>query len=160
MPPLGACPRLLGLAGLLPQVAAVLLVWGGHGEGGIDKNIAHGLGQFAALTYAAVILSFLGGIWWGFAVRRETGQARLAAIAVIPSLVAAATVGVAFAGAVSWSLVALGSAVLLTLLVDRHLTRTGEATAEWLHFRVPLSVGLGALTILAGAITEGPVTHF
>lgn len=157
----GPAARALGFAGLLPQVAAAMLVGAGHGSGGIDRSIAHGIGQVLALGYGALILSFLGGMWWSMAMRRDAGQGALAALAVAPSLVAGALVLVAgTTGEASWTLVALGSAILLTLPVDRHLVTTAEAPVGWMGLRVPLSVGLGGLTILTGAVQGGAVLHF
>ena len=132
---------LLGFAGLLPQVAAVgLMAFVGD---------SHGVALGVAGGYASLILSFLGGIWWGFAMRRSAGQGRLAALAVVPSLAALA---ISYVGNSRIGLVALGSAILLTLPVDRHLVRTGEAPPDWMRLRVPLSLGLGGLTILAGVL--------
>lgn len=134
----------LGFAGLLPQMGAVAFA--------LDRD--RGTPVFA-LFYALLILSFLGGMWWGFAMRRvdDPAQGRLALLAVAPSLVAVAIVLVAFVtGRIDWALVATGVALFLTLLVDRGLVRGGDAPANWMRLRVPLSVGLGALTILAGWI--------
>ena len=150
----GRTARLLGFAGLLPQAAAVLLIVSGRREAGLF-----------ALLYAAVILSFLGGVWWGLAMRRTGRQAGLATIAVLPSLVAVALVLAAFGSlflplgpdADRWArmaLIALGSAIMLTLLVDRHLITTGEAPAGWMGLRAPLSLGLGLLTIAAGLLAR------
>ncbi|MEH3038157.1 MAG: DUF3429 domain-containing protein [Sphingomonas adhaesiva] len=135
----------LGFAGLLPQMAAVALLLG-------DVPIA----TAAAFGYALLILSFLGGIWWGFAMHRrgDATQGRLALLAVVPNLVAfAILLAATVTGHVEWGLVATGSAILLTLPVDRMLVRRGDAPADWMRLRVPLSVGLGALTILAGALS-------
>jgi hypothetical protein len=113
-------------------------------------------GYSLALIYGGLILSFLGGIWWSYAVRRGERQGRLLVLAVVPSLVAlGAIIAVAagLPGAPSgWPAVVLGSAIILTLPVDRHLATTGEAPAGWMRLRVPLSLGLGALTILAGVL--------
>ena len=136
--------RLIGFAGLLPQAAAVAVIaTGDH----------HGAGRMLALVYGGLILSFLGGIWWAWAMRRGAGQAALAIVAVVPSLIALAgyALGVSVAP-IRWALVVLGVAILLTLLVDRRLVASGEAPAGWMGLRVPLSLGLGALTILAGAL--------
>jgi NhaP-type Na+/H+ or K+/H+ antiporter len=48
---------ILGFAGLLPQIAALLalLVLGPRW---------HGAAVIVAFAYAALILSFLGGMWW------------------------------------------------------------------------------------------------
>lgn len=136
--------RLLGFAGLLPQLTAVALI-----ASGVDRIG----GAWLALGYGGLILSFLGGIWWGFAMRRSDGQGALAVVAVVPSLVALALGIVAVVRvATDWSLVALGSAIMLTLLVDRRLAALREAPAGWMGLRVPLSLGLGVLTIFAGAL--------
>lgn len=135
--------RLLGFAGLLPQLVFV-------GALLIRSDVGW---QVLAFSYAALILSFLGGIWWGFAVRRQGPQTGLLLLAIAPSLVALALVFLAMLWlSLDWPLVLLGSALPLTLLVDRHLVRTGEAPAGWMGLRVPLSLGLGVLTILAGAV--------
>ena len=134
----------LGFAGLLPQMGAVAFA--------LDRD--RGTPVFA-LFYALLILSFLGGMWWGFAMRRadDPAQGRLALLAVAPSLVAVAIVLAAFVtGRIDWALVATGVALFLTLPVDRRLARRGDAPANWMRLRVPLSLGLGALTILAGWI--------
>lgn len=143
---------LLGYAGLLPQVAAVALVGWGFGDRKAHA-IAVGFGLSVACFYAAVILSFLGGMWWGFAMMRSAGRGGLAALAVLPSLVGFALLCLGSVGLpLSWVLVALGVAIVLTLPVDRHLTATGEAPQGWMHLRAPLSLGLGGLTILAGVL--------
>jgi hypothetical protein len=140
----GPIARALGFAGLLPQVAAVVLI-------AVGTN--YRIGELLALAYGGLILSFLGGMWWGFAMRRTEGQGSLVVLAVVPSLAALAiTLTAGATGKASIALVVLGTAVLLTLLVDRHLAATNDAPAGWMRLRVPLSVGLGGLTILAGLL--------
>ena len=154
-PRVGRTAFLLGLAGLLPQAAAVALVAIGRRDPTDMAWVPLMVGYATALVYGAVILSFLGGIWWGFAMRRAAGQAGLAALAVVPSLVGAlcvAAAGLTVPSGGPWPAVALGSAIMLTLPVDRHLVATGEAPANWMRLRVPLSLGLGVLTIVAGVL--------
>lgn len=144
----GRVARVLGFAGLLPPVAFVALI--AHARGGIEA-VPTVLLDLADL-YAAIILSFVGGMWWSFALRRTHGKGALAGVAVTPSLVGLALLlggGLVKAG---WASVALGCAILLTLLVDRHLATRGEAPAGWMILRVPLSLGLGLLTIAAGVL--------
>lgn len=141
--PLSPTARLLGFAGLLPQFAFVGLQIARPDPGW----------SVLAFAYGALILSFLGGIWWGVAAGRRGGDAPLVAVAVVPTLVAMALlIGALNRLTLRWPLVLLGSAIMLTLLVDRELARRGEVPADWMRLRIPLSLGLGALTILAGSI--------
>lgn len=144
---------LLGYAGLLPQVLAVALIALGGGE---PKNIAGPLGVVIAGFYGASIFSFLGGIWWGFAMRRVEGQAALALVSIAPSLLALALLVGSVVGPYrlnGWGLVLLGTAIALTLIVDRYLVDVGDAPEGWMRLRIPLSLGLGGLTILAGLLS-------
>ncbi|SEK97908.1 Protein of unknown function [Sphingomonas palmae] len=138
--PVGRTAFALGFAGLLPQIAAALLAGLGYFSGGA-----------IAVGYAALILSFLGGMWWGLAMFLRLGQGVVVTLAVVPSLVAGALAAFAFVHLPS-ALVALGSAILLTLPVDRWLTTRGLAPPNWMSLRIPLSVGLGSLTIIAGVL--------
>lgn len=154
--PVGRTAFALGFAGLLPQAAALALIVIGRRDPTDLAWIPLIAGYGLALVYGAVILSFLGGIWWGFAMRRAAGQGRLAALAVVPALVGTGCVGW---GALlfdqPWGAaapVALGLAVIATLPVDRRLVETGEAPANWMRLRVPLSLGLGLLTIASGVV--------
>jgi hypothetical protein len=147
-PRLPTIARVLGLAGLLPQgaVVAVLVV----GEADV---------RFTALSvgyaYAALIFSFLGGLWWGLAATgglRTPGWAWFAA--VTPSLLALATAWPWATGG-TWpgpSLVLLGLAIAASLIVDLRLKAAGITPDGWLALRVPLSLGLGLLTAAAGVL--------
>ncbi|WP_394652043.1 DUF3429 domain-containing protein [uncultured Sphingomonas sp.] len=138
----GGTARLLGFAGLLPSLGSVAL-------------IAVGWPQAIAIAafYPLLILSFLGGIWWGFAMRDTANQTALVVLAVVPSLIALTLgLGLFVAAQPGWSLVAIGVALMLTLPVDRRLASQGIAPAGWMALRIPLSLGLGTLTILAGVL--------
>ena len=142
-PRVGRVARALGGAGLLPQLAMLFL---GTRNPGTDA------GAIGAFGYGSLILSFLGGIWWGMAMHRADRQRVLVAIAVLPSLVPVALVPVIVFLGWRWALVALGCALMLTLPVDRRLVERGDAPDGWMGLRVPLSAGLGLLTILAGVL--------
>lgn len=143
-PPLA---RWLGLAGLLPQLAALALLLGG------DPAV-----RFQALAlgfaYAALILSFLGGLWWGLAARAERAPGWLWIAAVLPSLIALASAWPWSEGK-PWpgpSLIVLGAALIGALGIDWQLVRQGLAPRWWLALRVPLSLGLGLATLAIGAL--------
>lgn len=144
LPPLA---HALGLAGLLPQVFVVAALLGGGPE---VRFSALALGY----AYAALILSFLGGLWWGLAALADAPPAWVWIAAVAPSLVALASawpwaVGLAWPGP---SLVAIGLALVAALGVDTVLVRLGIAPPGWMRLRLPLSLGLGGLTLVAAAL--------
>ena len=138
----------LGLAGLVPLglVVAALLF------GGPEV-------RFAALSlgyaYAALIFSFLGGVWWGLATMGGSRTPRWTWVAaVVPSLLALATAWPWATGG-NWpspSLLVLGLLLGLSPLVDLRLKAAGLTPAGWMVLRMPLSLGLGFLTILAGLV--------
>lgn len=135
-------PRWLGLAGLLPQLLCLLALVGGNPE-------ARYVALACAFAYAALILSFLGGLWWGLAAASGRAPAWVWIASVVPSLIA-------FASAYPWmvgedwpgpSLVLLGAALIASLGVDWKLRARGVAPVWWLGLRVPLSLGLGGMTL-------------
>lgn len=142
-----ALPRWLGLAGLLPQFTCLAVLYAGPAEW---REAALAI----AFAYAALILSFLGGMWWGIAAAAPAAQRRKALgwlwiAAVLPSLVALACF---LPWALDWawpepSLVMLGGALLVSLGVDAKLGAL--APRWWMTLRVPLSTGLGLATIAA-----------
>ena len=141
--------RALGLAGLLPQVLVVAALV----MGGADA-------WFAALSlgyaYAALIFSFLGGLWWGLAAKAGTRAPAWAWVAaVVPSLLALASAWPWATGG-TWpgpSLIFLGLAIGASLIVDLRLKAAGVTPGGWLALRVPLSLGLGSLTLAAGLLS-------
>lgn len=146
-----ALPRvayILGLSGLLPQIAVVAVL--------LSHNPA---GRFTALAlgfaYAALILTFLGGTWWGLAAAApDRAPAWVWVAAIVPSLIALATawpwtVGLPWPGP---SLVVLGVSLIAAVAVDVALVRLALAPTGWMRLRVPLSLGLGGLTLLAAVL--------
>ncbi len=71
----------LGYAGLIPFVALALAVWWLSPAWGAKC-------AFGLLAYSATILSFVGAIHWGLAMRDASPSPGLLAWGVIPSLIA------------------------------------------------------------------------
>ena len=138
----------LGLAGLVPQVLVVLALLG---EDPATRFPALAFGY----AYAALILSFLGGIWWGLAARAPArAPTWMWFAAVAPSLVALATAWPWMVG-LAWprpSLVVLAIALIAALAVDARLVALAVAPSDWMRLRMPLSLGLGLLTLVAALL--------
>lgn len=142
-PPL---PRLLGLAGLLPQLACLKVAAFGPQEW-------YWTAQAIGWGYGALIFSFLGGLWWGIAAgaaaQGEAVPSWLWLASVLPSLLALVTY-LPWIFGLEWpepSLVLLGLLILGSLVIDRRLSGR-EAPSWWWALRWPLSLGLGVATIL------------
>ena len=124
---LPATAQRLGYAGLIPFVAGALLVW-------LVREDAHPYVTLALSAYAAVIVSFLGGIHWGLAFRHSVPPLRLLGWGVAPSLVA----WVAVIMPPSSGLVILGAALVGCYLVDRRIYLE-QGVGHWLTLRFRLS---------------------
>ncbi len=128
----------LGHAGLIPFVFGALLVWLVQGE-------ALPFVSQALSVYAGLIVSFLGGLHWGIAMRQPAPAARLFVWGVVPSLLAGMAVLMpAFAG-----LVLNGVIVIVCYLVDRRVY-PDEGLAHWLTLRFRLTA-VAALCCFLGA---------
>ena len=131
---------LLGYAGLIPAFASLGVALTAPPEW---RELAFRAGAL----YAGLILSFLGGTWWGLATRApETRAWPLTIVSVLPSLAALALLMLL----TPERLVALGAVIALTLPVDRLFVKSGLAPANWMLLRVPLTVGLSLATVGLG----------
>lgn len=134
----------LGAAGLVPPLAGL---WA--------MALAGDPVQVAAVfmmifTYATLIFSFVGGIWWGFASRAGGGGPGWGELllAVCPSLAAFLSFVLLGVGGIAGVFV-LAALILMSPFVDLRFVRRGLAPDWWMRLRVPLSAGLAAL--LGGA---------
>lgn len=141
MNPISDNTRLLGYAGLIPQAVAFMAVLKGGEAGWSALALSFG--------YAALIFSFLGGIWWGVGLTAPRPPRWIFLVAVLPSLIALA---LWFPWMVGWTwpgpeMLALGPLIALSPLVDRAI---GGMPAGWMALRWRLSLGLGGLTLGIG----------
>lgn len=142
-PNLPSLAKNLGFAGMIPQAIAVLMA--------LD-NTEHFAGLAAGYFYAALIFSFLGGLWWGVAISQPGAPSWLYVAAVTPSLLAFAS-GIPWMIGTGWpgpSLIALSIALVLSLLVDHRLKQLDLVSDAIFALRMRLSLGLGALTLVLG----------
>ena len=130
--------RLLGLSGILPQLACIghAVLFGGGSAGQ------------AGLAYAAVILSFLGGLWWMAALLSDIRTPMPYVVAVLPSLLGWGTMLTPAAGLWGMALCLLASP-----LVDRNLSRHIALPKGWLRLRWQMASGLGLSTLILAYLT-------
>jgi putative flippase GtrA len=131
--------RRLGYSGLLPFFVGAALVWLVHDE--LQPVVATWLAG-----YAAVIVSFLGGVHWGLAMRSSSSDTQEFGWAMAPPLVAwLALVMPPHAG-----LVLLAVMLIVCYLVDRRYY-AAQGMAPWLNLRFRLSMLASASCFLAAA---------
>ncbi|MDB5819605.1 MAG: hypothetical protein JWQ11_3245 [Rhizobacter sp.] len=129
----------LGYAGLIPFVVGAALMW-------IVLPDARTHVAKALTAYAAVIVSFLGGIHWGLSFRQHAPTQAVSYVwGVVPSLVAC----VALMMTPEAALVVLGVMLVVSYLVDRKVYPL-EGARVWLTLRFRLSV-VSSLSCFVGA---------
>jgi len=144
--PLPMFAILLGLGGLLPFAAC------GLGALSPDPALAD-RSLLALVAYGAVILAFLGGVHWGFALDGSgTPTVRVQrlrfGLSVSPSLVGWAALLLAFLGLPLVALALLMAGVVATTLVEARATRQDLMPQSYMRLRWVLSAGV--LVCLAG----------
>ncbi|MEM1131868.1 MAG: DUF3429 domain-containing protein [Pseudomonadota bacterium] len=144
-------PLWLGYAGLLPQLACLVAVLMG--------GSAEWTAQAVAFGYAALIFSFLGGVWWGQAMVRPELPKWVFVVSVLPSLIALA-LWLPWVYGQPWpgpSMIALGGMLVATPLVDRSIGQSIALPPGWMRLRWHLSLGLGLVTFMIGVLSVQPL---
>ena len=125
---------LLGIAGLLPFLACGVAALGPQGD----------RAALALAAYGAVILAFLGGVHWGFALLGPAGRGereRLA-LGVVPSLIGWVALLLAVAVRVEAGLLLLLLGFLGTTIVEARARRAGLMPHGYMALRYGLSAGV------------------
>lgn len=120
--------RLLGIAGLLPFLGGAAALW-------VLPPEWLGLTANALLAYAALIVSFLGGIHWGLAMPQPALRRKQLIWGVLPSLLGWAAL---LLNSV-WGLVLMAVSLLLCYVVDTQFYRP-LGLGAWLRLRAMLTV--------------------
>ncbi len=145
--PLPMFAILLGLGGLLPFAAC------GLGALSPDPALAD-RSLLALVAYGAVILAFLGGVHWGFALDGSGAMPTVRVqrlrfgLGVLPSLVGWAALLLAFLGLPLVALALLMAGVVATTLVEARAARQDLMPRSYMRLRWVLSAGV--LVCLAG----------
>lgn len=142
LPQVRTPPVVLGAAGLLPAIACVTLA--------IVEPATRAAAAIVGGGYAALILSFLGGMWWMQALLRSDGRWWPYLLAVAPSLIGWGALLAAVVRPVptAAALMMLAVALFSSPLGDREIGPLLREVPAWRRLRLMLSGGLGALTLL------------
>lgn len=129
----------LGQLGLGPFVLGAVLVW-------LVDERAHGYTTQALSVYAALVVSFLGGIHWGIGFVQMDAPGSLFVWGVVPSALS----WVAVMMPASSGLVLNGAMLAACYLVDRKVY-PALGLARWLTLRFRLSAVAASCCFLAAA---------
>ena len=119
----------IGYAGVMPVAGLLILAW----SGAIWQHLA----VSSATIYAALILSFLGGIHWGFATSGFASSKHFL-ISVVPSLWAWA----AFAGPDFYTLLGIILGLVVFFVYERQCALASRFPEWYLPLRRRLTFGL------------------
>lgn len=139
---------LLGYGGVLPFLILTLMLW-------LDKSLP--LGTLVnttgwLLSYAAIILSFVGAVSWGVALGMDTRLRQreeaneLLIYSVMPALLAWATLLLPSA---SWALWSMSLLMVLAYFADQRLIFP-RVNADYARLRLHLTAAVALLLFLAG----------
>ena len=129
--------RLAGYAGLLPFVAPLLVIWGEPAWAAQAIAVQQ--------AYAALILSFLGGIYWAVALNRQA--AGWIWLSVLPSLWAWPALLIPPVAAS----VMLAAGFALMFLLERSARKQGWIRAWFYQLRLTLGT-VAIFTLLLGLV--------
>lgn len=137
----------LGLAGLLPQAVACIVVLT-H-----EDLIIYAL--VSGFAYSALIFSFIGGVWWGQALVTPTRYAWIFVASVCPSLISWFAALLMFLNMKWWphAIGAVAIGLMLSPLIDLQIAKVIALPRGWMRLRLTLSIGLGCLTLLLATFT-------
>ncbi len=142
--PLPLLALLLGVAGLIPFLGCGLLALRPAGDPVDSRAVA------ALIAYGAVILAFLGGVHWGFALpdRSTRGERPRLLLGVVPSLAGwlALLIYIAEASNVALGVLAIG--FVATTIVEARATRAGLMPRGYMAMRYGLSATVVLVLLL------------
>lgn len=137
---------LLAVLGLVPFVAGAWMVH--FGEGGWL-----GIARFSMPIYAAIILSFLGGAQWGFALAdgaRPEGRIIRLLVAMVPSVAGWLLMTLPFTAPQNKYLM-LAGLLALWALIDQVYAKRGWAPAWYPRLRWPITV-IAVASMVVGSL--------
>lgn len=135
--------KILGAGGVIPLLAGVVMAFAAPEPFGFPV-------VRTTLIYAAMILSFLGGIHWGFASAAfarnavELNAPRILGLSVLPPL--AGWVALLLPNTLAAPLLAASFASVL--LLDRATNRLGYVPGWWMRLRIRLTSVVVVLLLL------------
>lgn len=137
--------RVLGYAGLIPFAAAAATA-------ALGPPAWRAPAVSALLAYGAVILSFLGAVHWGVALRASPEEApalwpRLV-LGVLPAMVA----WLGLLAPAAFGLVLLAASLCAVAAVETMAARRGRLPRDYLALRWRLSLGAAACLLLGAAV--------
>ncbi len=131
----------LGIAGLVPFAACGLLAVAPNGD----------RAAFALVAYGAVILAFLGGVHWGFALQEPSGRGERGrlGLGVLPSLAGWVALLLCIAVNTEAGLALLLAGFAAAVVVESRAAKAGLMPPGYMTLRLGLTGAVGVVLVLA-----------
>jgi hypothetical protein len=136
---------ILGFLGAVPFVGLALLA---VLAGPLGSATVEAWALVSLLAYGAIILSFMGGVHWGWAMAAEEPSFERLGLSVVPALLGWG--GYLFGGSIGFLVIAAGFAALLWL--DLRAITEGRAASWYRRLRWPLTVIVVGCLVVASVI--------
>ena len=136
---------ILGFLGALPFLGLALLALV---AGPLGSALVGAWALAALLAYGAIILSFMGGVHWGWAMAAEEPSFERLGLSVLPALFGWG--GYLLGGSAGFLIIAAGFAALLWL--DLRAIAEGRAAPWYRQLRWPLTVIVTACLVLGSIV--------
>lgn len=136
---------LLGFSGAVPFLGLALLA---VLAGPFGSATVQAWALVALLAYGGIILSFMGGVHWGWAMAAEEPSLERLGLSVVPALLGWG--GFLLGGTVGFLVIAAGFAALLWL--DLRAIAEGRVAAWYRRLRWPLTVVVVSCLVVASLV--------
>lgn len=135
----------LGFLGAVPFLGLALLA---VVAGPFGSAVVQAWALVSLLAYGAIILSFMGGVHWGWAMAAEEPSFPRLGLSVVPALLGWG--GFLTGGSIGFLVIAAGFAALLWL--DLRAIAEGRAAAWYRRLRWPLTLIVTGCLVVASVI--------
>jgi hypothetical protein len=135
----------LGFLGAVPFLGLTLLALL---AGPLGSATLQGWALISLLAYGAIILSFMGGVHWGWAMAADEPSFLRLGLSVVPALIGWG--GFLLGGSIGFLVIAVGFAALLRL--DLRAIAEGRAATWYRRLRWPLTVVVVGCLVVASVV--------
>lgn len=139
-------PRLLGYCGLLPFIIPTIFLFYDHHHFMVWRNLL--------VSYAAVILSFLGAVYWGVAMIVKEMAIKKRNVMLVWSVIPSVVAWVALLIPQVYGLILLSIFFVISFFMDMQLTKSEAKPSWYIPLRFQLTVVVTTCLVTAAYLVK------